>query len=167
VEYTDISSYHQYQRLKISDWSGTRTCTWIGIWSDPEYWLDRATSEHWCHKHSLMTTRSCYCNGLLYVLPNVVIIKIRCTQNTTVRLINRTISYTRITSILKELHRLTIRYRVEYKIFKYIHFYVFYNIVCVCVYVCVCVFVCVDISLIYKWTHWSWMRIFSFSYHIT
>jgi hypothetical protein len=57
-----------------------------------------------------------YCNGLLIGLPTTQIDKLQRVQNAAARVIKRMTKSMHITPILKQLHWLPIRYRIQYKI---------------------------------------------------
>ena len=61
----------------------------------------------------------------IYGLPTVLLNKLQCVQNTAARIITRTSRYSHITPVLKELHWLPVKFRVQYKIllhtFKALH----------------------------------------------
>ena len=57
-----------------------------------------------------------HCNALLYVLPNTLLNKLQRVQNTAARIITRSSKHQSITSILKKLHWLPIKQRIQFKI---------------------------------------------------
>lgn len=65
--------------------------------------------------NGLVTSRLDYCNALLYGLPNTLLDKLQRVQNTAARIITRTSRHSHITPVLKELHWLPIKHRVQYK----------------------------------------------------
>ena len=65
---------------------------------------------------SLVTSRFDYCNGLLCGIPEELIRKLQRVQNNAARVITRTKKYDHITPVLKELHWLPVRKRIEFKI---------------------------------------------------
>ena len=67
---------------------------------------------------AFVTSRLDYCNFLYYGLPQKQTKKLQAVQNTSARLISRTLKYDHITPVLKELHWLPIsgQYRSIYKI---------------------------------------------------
>ena len=65
---------------------------------------------------SLVTSRFDYCNGLLCGIPEELICKLQRVQNNAARVITLTKKYDHITPVLKELHWLPVRKRIEFKI---------------------------------------------------
>ena len=65
---------------------------------------------------SLVTSRFDYCNGLLCGIPEELIRKLQRVQNNAARVITLTKKYDHITPVLKELHWLPVRRRIEFKI---------------------------------------------------
>ena len=65
---------------------------------------------------SLVTSRFDYCNGLLCGIPEELIYKLQRVQNNAARVITLTKKYDHITPVLKELHWLPVRKRIEFKI---------------------------------------------------
>ena len=74
---------------------------------------------------SLVISRFDFCNGLLCGIPEELIHKLQRVQNNASRVITLTKKYDHITQVLKELHWLPVRKRIEFKIlllaFKYLH----------------------------------------------
>ena len=66
--------------------------------------------------NGLVTSRIDYCNALLYGIPNRLIEKLQCVQNTAARIITRTPRHSHITPVLKTLHWLPVQYRIQYKL---------------------------------------------------
>lgn len=66
--------------------------------------------------NGLVTSRLDYCNAILYGLPNTLLRKLQGVQNTAARIITRTSRHSHITPILRDLHWLPIKSRLEYKI---------------------------------------------------
>ena len=77
-------------------------------------YLDRQTTEKLVH--AFVSSRLDQCNSLLYGLPNVQLDKLQRVQNWAARLVTCNNKYTHITPILRELHWLPIKARIEYKI---------------------------------------------------
>ena len=74
---------------------------------------------------SLVTSRFDYCNGLLCEIPEELICEPQTVQNNAARVITLTQKHDHITPVLKELHCLPVRKRIEFKIlllaYKYLH----------------------------------------------
>ena len=66
--------------------------------------------------HAFIISRLDNLNSLLYGLPQILIKRLQRVQNASARLITRTRKYDDITPVLKELHWLPIKQRIEYKI---------------------------------------------------
>ena len=66
--------------------------------------------------HAFITTKLDNCNSLLCGLPTIHINKLRRVQNAAARLVTNTPRTCHITPILKDLHWLPIKYRIEFKI---------------------------------------------------
>ena len=66
--------------------------------------------------HALVISRIDFCNSLLYSLPDVHTNKLQRIQNSAARLITRTKCREHITPILKQLHWLPVKSRINYKI---------------------------------------------------
>ena len=77
-------------------------------------YLDTPTLE--CIVHAFVTSKLDYCNSLLIGLPDTLISRLQCVQNTAARILTGTPKYAHITPVLKELHWLPIEKRVIYKI---------------------------------------------------
>jgi hypothetical protein len=76
--------------------------------------LDRSSLES--VMHAFVTCRLDYCNSLLYGINKDLIGKLQRLQNSAARLITNSRKYDHITPVLKELHWLPVKYRIEYKI---------------------------------------------------
>ena len=63
----------------------------------------------------LVTSRMDYCNAMLNGIPNTLMHKLQRVQNTAARIVTRTSRCSHITPVLKELHWLPLKYRVQYK----------------------------------------------------
>ena len=76
--------------------------------------------------HAFITSRLDYCNDLLYGLPECLLNKLQRVQNACARLIFREQKFCHVTPLIKELHWLPIKYRIEFKIllitFKILNF---------------------------------------------
>ena len=66
--------------------------------------------------HAFIASKLDYCNSLLYSLPTIHINKIQRVQHAAARLVTNTPRICHITPILKDLHWLPIKYRIEFKI---------------------------------------------------
>ena len=79
-------------------------------------YLDRDSTEKLIH--AFVTRRLDYCNGILYGLPSNLISKLQRVQNinAAARLLYRAPRYCHITPLLRELHWLPVRSRIDYKI---------------------------------------------------
>ena len=65
---------------------------------------------------AFISLRVDYCNSLLYGLPDTLLRKLQSVQNATARLITGTRRRDHITPVLRELHWLPIRERVNFKV---------------------------------------------------
>lgn len=66
--------------------------------------------------HAFMTTRLDFCNSLLVSAPQRLINKVQRLQNAAARIVNKTPKRDHITPVLRELHWLPIRERIDYKL---------------------------------------------------
>lgn len=66
--------------------------------------------------HAFVTSKLDFCNALFYGLPNHLIQKLQSVQNSAARLTTFSHKYDHITPILKELHWLPVKYRIEFKV---------------------------------------------------
>ena len=66
--------------------------------------------------NSFIHSRLDYCNSLFYDLLNYYIHRLQKVQNTTARIITRSVRLSRITPVLKSLHRLPVNYHINFKI---------------------------------------------------
>ena len=71
--------------------------------------------------HAFVSSRLDYCNSLLYGLSQAQIDKIQRVQNAVARLIFKQPKFSHITPVLYQLHWLTIKYRIEFKILLFIY----------------------------------------------
>lgn len=85
--------------------------------------LDQQTAETLVH--AFVSSRVDNCNSLLYGLPDQQVNKLQRIQNSAARLITRTKRSEHITPILRDLHWLSVKQRINFKIllltFKCIH----------------------------------------------
>jgi hypothetical protein len=66
--------------------------------------------------HAFVQSRLDYGNALLFGLPGVLLDRLQMIQNTAARVVTRTRRFDHITPVLKELHWLPIKKRIEYKV---------------------------------------------------
>jgi hypothetical protein len=66
--------------------------------------------------HAFITSRLDYCNSLFVNLPKSHLMKLQSVQNMAARVISRKQKYDHITPVLRDLHWLPVRERIEYKI---------------------------------------------------
>ena len=66
--------------------------------------------------HSLIFSNLDYCNALYYNLPQTQLNKLQKIQNSAARIISGTPKYNHITPVLKSLHWLPVKVRIEFKI---------------------------------------------------
>ena len=76
-------------------------------------YLSRESTERLVH--AFITSRLDYCNDLLYGAPEYQIKKLQRVMNASARLVYRAPKYWHITSLLRELHWLPVRLRVDLK----------------------------------------------------
>ena len=77
-------------------------------------YLDRKVLERLVH--AFISTKLDYCNSCLYGLPGIEIQKVQCIQNAAARLITKCKIQDHISPILYQLHWLTIKKRIVYKL---------------------------------------------------
>ncbi|KAL9954606.1 hypothetical protein ACROYT_G042170 [Oculina patagonica] len=86
-------------------------------------YLSRESTERLVH--AFITSRLDYCNSLLYGAPEHQIKKLQRVMNASARLVYRAPKYCHITPLLRELHWLPVRFRIDFKIllitFKILH----------------------------------------------
>ena len=80
-------------------------------------YLSRESTERLVH--AFITSRLDYCNGLLYGAPEHQIKKLQRVMNASALLVYRAPKYCHITPLLRELHWLPVRLRVDFKITNY------------------------------------------------
>ena len=66
--------------------------------------------------HSMVTSRLDYCNSILYGLPSEQLIRLQRVQNNAARLVLKKRRRDHVTPLLKELHWLPIKYRIQFKL---------------------------------------------------
>ena len=66
--------------------------------------------------HSLVSSNLDYCNSLLYNTPNLRLKKLQQVQNCSARILTGTPKFSHITPVLRNLHWLPVRHRIEYKL---------------------------------------------------
>ena len=66
--------------------------------------------------NALVSSRLDYCNSLYRSLSSRDLNKLQCDQNTLARIVTRTSKFSHITPVLRSLHWLPIRHRIEFKI---------------------------------------------------
>ena len=71
--------------------------------------------------HACITSKLDYCNSLLYGLPDSQIVKLQRVQNTSARLICNLPKFAHVTPLLRELHWLPVRQRIEFKILMLVY----------------------------------------------
>ena len=65
--------------------------------------------------HACITSKSDYCNSVLYGLPDSQIVKLQRVQNTCARLICNLPKFAHVTPLIRDLHWLPVRQRIEFK----------------------------------------------------
>ena len=66
--------------------------------------------------HSFISSRLDACNSLLYSISDSLLHRLQLIQNTAARLVTRTGKYEHITPVLKSLHWLPVRERIDFKV---------------------------------------------------
>ena len=77
--------------------------------------------------HVFISSKLDYCNAILFGLPDREINRLQCIQNAAARLVSGTKKYEHIVPVLKSLHWLPVKARIEYKILL-----VTFKIICGC-----------------------------------
>ena len=123
---------------KLSCWPGGGSAKNIGVWFDNTLSMNKqvnslrksafyhlrnlATRRFLSHNHceilihAFITSRIDYCNSLLPGLPQHLLEKLQHVQNFAARLLPYTKKHGHISPILKELHWLPVKFRIEFKI---------------------------------------------------
>ena len=66
--------------------------------------------------HALVISRLDYCNSVLYALPAYQVANLQRVKNTAARLVYMIPKFAHISPYLKELHWLSVKFRIEFKI---------------------------------------------------
>lgn len=66
--------------------------------------------------HAFITSRIDFCNAVLYGIPDYLLQKLQSVQNSAARLVSLTSKHDHITPVLKDLHWLPVKFRIEFKI---------------------------------------------------
>ena len=70
----------------------------------------------WGLGHAFISSRLDYCNSLLYDIGDGLVKKLQAVQNSAARVVTGTRKYDHITPVLRDLHWLPVRHRIDFKV---------------------------------------------------